>query len=1136
MKKLPALLLAALMLLMAATPVAPLAADEIMKDAGINYTEATAMLPNPFMGYPNRGYAADGGFLMQEGGASTIHVAGEFPGGFTWYYIDLKAFSAGNDGGPGTGVGGIDKPISQAALDGFEQALLKTRRNGGSVFMRFVYDTRGVAGCEPNNFDMVITHLEQLCAVVSKFPDIVQGFECGVIGVYGEMHSSKYGGKAYVNRVIDAYLDNTPDSMVLLLRSAPRIADYLGITVAQLAEYVPEPGSRAWRLGYYNDGYMNSDSDLGTWTYNRALETNYLARGNTPYGGEYGSAYDWIIQSSSTAHLPQNAIPEMYRTHVSFMRGNVYSRNKPSGGKNTYFGYDDYPYTGAYEKPWYPDNSAFKSGADCFDFITAHIGYRLVLRESRLSESPQAGGTLTLRGRIENTGFANVLHKPNAEILLVKDGAVYACDVKLDAFDLKSCTTYNYDFSLFLPNSLAGDYDVYLRLSHVDESFYAKAKSGIQFANNGGIFDEKLGANRLGTVTVAPAENAGSAASDVFAQTNAPQAGAKLWQGAPALLCHGFGIGARSISLSYNAGDDIKLSSLNLLRSDAAATYQWRKDGSVISSQPELLLTNIAAADAGSYQLTVISGSAATTMMVHISVAGHSFSPWETKQQPTCSSTGLAARACLDGGCILLETKVLPALAHVPGGAPRTVPPTCAALGRTEYPCALCGATLGFTLLDLPKPPHVLGAPYAAYPSTCTQEGERAQDCVNCPYIKTQPIPALHPFDITLNGNTASALCPVCGVAKGPVSLKGPMPGDILDTAPVPFGTDKLVLVGEGGFAPLYEVKSGDAFHITLLFKVTGVESPVTLTKLRAHTYTDQGIRTDSNNAANYHTHLSWPVTQEGYWAYTMSRNVMSWGASGSYFGGIDYFAFFDPSSTKGPEPVNGNQNAAFQLAGIFDGWPEYNIIFLGADGGALEWHSGAYNHLDNTWVNYIAYVKTADELYQGPVPTKASDGEYSYAFAGWADADEKPIGPVIMDVIAYPSFTATPITTQPTTTSAPTTTTAAPTTAITQTTTAAPTTTRPPAGGTISKSFDVLSVRGTGKIACEGATSFASSDKSVADVDNRGNILGKRPGSTVITATTPAGQEMITVTVKYSLWQWPLVIFLFGWIWLPLK
>ena len=1295
-------------LVFASVPFAVSATDE-MRDSGLDYTESTAMIKNPFMGYPNGGYASDGGFLLLEGGTSTVHIDGSREGGFSWYYIDLKAFSAGNDGGAGgvapSVVGGTDKPVSQAALDGFEQALLKMRRNGGSVFIRFVYDTNGVSGCEPNNFDMVITHLEQLCAVVSRYPDVVQGFECGIIGQFGEMHSSKYVGKEYANRVIDTYLNNTPDSMVLLLRTPGRIADYLGISKEALAALVPEKGSRAYRLGLYNDGYMNSNSDLGTWS-NRAQEINYLAQGNTPYGGEYGSDYGYIISSGATVQLPENAIPEMYKTHVSFIRGNVYKLS----GTNPHFGYDSYTYGAQYEKPGFPNNSAFY-GVDCHTFITSHLGYRLVLRKSRLSQAPQAGGILQLQGEIENTGFANVLHNPAAEVLLVKDGAVYTCGVNLDASDMKSCKTHPYNFSLSLPSNLvAGNYDVYLRLAHGGDSFYARTKSGIRFANNGGIYNANLGANKLGAVTIAPAANAGSAVGDVFAQVNAPQAGASVHQGAPALLGHGFSV-TGSLPLSFNTGDSMALSPLNFLRSDAAATYQWVKDGTPVSSQKEFSIAALQLSDAGAYKLTVTSGSSFTTMTVNVAVTDHNFGGWATTAQPTCSATGLAKRTCTDGGCGLVETKILPALEHLAGGAPRTIQPTCAKLGRVEQPCARCGETLSFTLLDLPKLPHMLGDFTVVTSPTCMQEGLLMRGCADCDYTETKPMNAQHPFDITIDGDTVSGLCPLCGATFGPKSFAGTLPpGEAIDTPAVPFGTDQLVMVGPDGFVSEYRPKT-DNRNITFLFEMTGVETPVALAKFRTISFTkDVYAIWDSNNAPNYYGECKYPVTQDGVWAFTISRSVMSHGNS-SYFGGIDWAAFSDPLSTKGTaNPVNNNADATFQMLGIYDGSLAYDIVYVDVNGDFLERHNGEYNGAGeggeaNKWVNLIANVKSAGELYQGASPVKPSDGSFSYTFAGWVDITDNPLGAVITDVIAYPSFTPVPLgptdaqavaeakaaltwnsirnanTTQGNvatklvtlplvgaggvTISWSSNNTAVSNTGIvtrpaygsgnavvkltatimkgsasdkvvfnltvlelpqsdTQAVAAAKAAltwnsirntntvqnsvtanlvtlplngangaaiswssnnaavsnkgivTRPAYGSgntavkltatitkgsasdkvefnltvlermqttptippeiVINKNFDVLNVRQTGKITAQSATGYQSGNNRVATIDQQGNILGKRPGTAVITVQTTSGTSNITVAVKYSFVQWLLVIFAFGWIWLPLK
>ena len=974
----------------------------LMTDSGLSYVESTAMLANPFMGYPNRGYAADGGFLMGDEGTSTIHV----DSGFTWYYIDIKAFSAGNDVGtpgkaPPNTVGGADKPISQAALDAFEQALERCRRNGASVFMRFVYDNRGTPGCEPDDFNMVITHIEQLCAVVGKFPDVVQGFECGIIGVYGEMHGSKYAGKEYANRVIDAYLDNTPDSMVLMLRTPGRISDYLGITWQELAALKPQKGSRKYRLGLYNDGYMNSDSDLGTWR-DRALETEFLAMGHTPYGGEYGSAYGYIIESGASVQLPQNAIPEMYKTHVSFIRGNVHK----IGGNNNAFGYDQYTYGAAYETPGFPDNGAFY-GHDCHAFITAHLGYRFVLRGSELSASPQAGGVLELRGTIENTGFANALHGTTAELMLVKDGAAYVCGVNLDARDIKSCEVYNYDFELSLPSSMAaGSYDVYLRISHGADSFYAAAKSGIQFANVGGIFDAALGANKLGSVTIAaapqPASEA-SAAGGVFAQINTPKAGATFTQGAPALLGHGFGGNAgKTLALAFNAGDGMTLAPLDSLRSDTAATHQWSKDGVPVSTEKVLAIANVSAADAGAYQLKVTSGGVFTTATINVTVTGHDFSEWVATTPPSCATTGEATRACADVGCGLTETKVLPAIAHEESTV--STPSTCTTRGSIETFCTLCGTTLSVKILELA--PHSFNT--VITPATCTADGLVTRTCAACPHVETEPIPALgHSFDYTIAGDIASATCNVCGSVIEPKTFANTLPpGDTVNAPPLVFGTAPLVIVGEGGFAPSYETKT-DPTHITFLFKITGVESAIRLAKMRAITYVSGGD-TDSNDAANYYGDLGWNVTEDGFWAYTLSRNVMSWGKNGDYFKGVRYAAFFDPASTKGDlSPINNNPASALQLLGIYDGSPAYDIVFVDADGHFLEHHTAAYRQ--EVWVNVLNRIKTVDELYQGDTPVKKSNYAYDYTFAGWADSAGNPVNQVLTDVIVHPIFTAIP-------------------------------------------------------------------------------------------------------------------------------
>ncbi len=62
----------------------------------------------------------------------------------------------------------------------------------------------------------------------------------------------------------------------------------------------------------------------------------------------------------------------------------------------------------------------------------------------------------------------------------------------------------------------------------------------------------------------------------------------------------------------------------------------------------------------------------------------------------------------------------------------------------------------------------------------------------------------------------------------------------------------------------------------------------------------------------------------------------------------------------------------------------------------------------------------------------------------------------------------------------------------------------------------------------------WSSSNEKVATVNEKGVIKAVGKGSAVITATREVSGEQLTcnVKVRYTFWQWLIIIFLFGWIW----
>lgn len=83
--------------------------------------------------------------------------------------------------------------------------------------------------------------------------------------------------------------------------------------MADTSSYVIKDDSISYRLGLFNDGYLGSDSDLGTYT-NRELETKWLANqtNHLPYGGE-------VVIPNSALHDIDKCLPEMKLMHLSYL-------------------------------------------------------------------------------------------------------------------------------------------------------------------------------------------------------------------------------------------------------------------------------------------------------------------------------------------------------------------------------------------------------------------------------------------------------------------------------------------------------------------------------------------------------------------------------------------------------------------------------------------------------------------------------------------------------------------------------------------------------------------------------------------------------------------------------------------------
>ena len=361
-----------------------------------------------------------------------------------------------------------DKELTNITLIKLEEFLSKIKSENKNAVIRFSYDKGydGNTNSEPS-MEMIEMHIKQLSTVLNKFYYTLTAIEAGMLGPWGEMHTSDIATEANKAKVFKCWLLNTKN-IPILARTPKAIFYYFGKNLEQMEKYEIKEDDEGYNLGVFNDCYLSSDTDVGTYRYNRTREVNWLSKQNEhlPYGGE-------TCKVDKISDL-DNAIPEMYKLGLSYLNID-YNKNVIAKWKNLTY-----------------DSSLGKDsiyhGVSGFDYIKAHMGYRLVLRS--LNITYKKGDKFELNINIDNVGFGNLIKPKNIDIIFT--------DMSNNILSTKNYGKYSGEKVIKISGTLLDksheDYKVFIKLYGFKENnndFYF-----IQFANEN-IFNEKINANYL---------------------------------------------------------------------------------------------------------------------------------------------------------------------------------------------------------------------------------------------------------------------------------------------------------------------------------------------------------------------------------------------------------------------------------------------------------------------------------------------------------------------------------------------------------------------------------------------------------------------------------------------------------------
>ena len=396
------------------------------------------------------------------------------------------------------------KNLSHLDLSGIDTLLSNLEKAEQTAVIRFAYDKKykgNKTDVEPEDFSTILNHIEDICSLLKKHTKVLTALECGILGPWGEMHTTDFAEKAmpaedftetlksispelnpsieageseikkgYIVLIMEKFLSCLEDTeLPFLVRQPNFIYNYLkrcenldfdGKNLP--ASYIPV--KKTYKLGIYNDGYLGSKGDTGTFRIDREEEIRFLEpfTNHTPYGGELIGNYS-LSESDG----------QLKNVHLSFLN----------------IGWND----DVLEK-LDKTSASYTKGTSIFKYILSYIGYRYLLTDSSIKKA--ADSALEVSLSLKNEGFAELpYHRTKSlRVYFVKKDQEASEE---NAISAKASGTFtggksSISSSVTLPSGLEnGDYDLYLRISDSD------GKYAIRLANDD-IWNESLKANKIG--------------------------------------------------------------------------------------------------------------------------------------------------------------------------------------------------------------------------------------------------------------------------------------------------------------------------------------------------------------------------------------------------------------------------------------------------------------------------------------------------------------------------------------------------------------------------------------------------------------------------------------------------------------
>ncbi len=342
----------------------------------------------------------------------------------------------------------IGRKLTEEHFHTMQRYFDELQAQGKKAVLRFAYE-KDFAGRAPvgPTLQQALSHLEELKPFLEKNKDLILVVQAGVIGAWGEWHSSVHG------------LENSQTAMTGILEKLLEVVPQdkqVQVRVPEYKNLLKDKPELYNRLSFHDDFIVirpdkwDGDMHEGTNNFNQMVdESPYLVvDGELPWGfWSAGADPDspsagWLIDGMQTArrlflqHFTSLSVIHNYKEQHA---NRTFDENNPPEysmvvWKKTFIHEDSLrKYGMPVSDGYFKRKSGEQVARNVFDYIRDHLGYRIELQRLDMPAKLHAGTGNPLKLKLVNRGFATLFgNHPVCYVLIGPTGKVTEFPVEAD--------------------------------------------------------------------------------------------------------------------------------------------------------------------------------------------------------------------------------------------------------------------------------------------------------------------------------------------------------------------------------------------------------------------------------------------------------------------------------------------------------------------------------------------------------------------------------------------------------------------------------------------------------------------------------------------------------------------------------